>query len=250
MGRYDATWAAGKVDGVDVLVAGAAKLVGKKATVTIGRVLEGQAFATLVPSGEVGEGPITFESEAEKPTRAPAKRKVTAPADGEEMSLDEVDVASVEELDPGHDIDVEEGGEAEDVADATEDGELAVSGVESEPGIDGATPAKKRTRRGSRGGRRRRKPAGAGVDAAGADDTDGAVDGEPAVGLADDLVAPAIAAVSGPDGNGSVSEKPKAPARRRAPRIHVPGDPDSQAASPDVIQDAIVEVADVTRARR
>ena len=246
VGRYDATWAAGKVDGVDVLVAGAAKLVGKKATVTIGRVLEGQAFATLVPSGEAGEGPITFESEAEKPTRAPAKRKVTAPADGEEMSLDEVDVDSVEELDPGHDIDVEEGGEAEDVADATEDDELAVSGVESEPGIDGATPAKKRTRRGSRGGRRRRKPAAAGVDAAGADDTDGAVDGEPAVGLADDLVAPAIAAVSGPDGNGSVSEKPKAPPRRRAPRIHVPGDPDSQAASPDVIQDAIAEVADVT----
>ena len=125
VGRYDATWAAGKVDGVDVLVAGAAKLVGKKATVTIGRVLEGQAFATLVASGEAGEGPITFESEAEKPTRAPARRKVTAPADGEEPSLDEVDDASVEELDPGHDIDVEEGGEAEDVADATEDGELA-----------------------------------------------------------------------------------------------------------------------------
>ena len=47
VGRYDATAAAGKVDGIDVLVADAAKLVGKKATVTIGRVLEGQAFATL-----------------------------------------------------------------------------------------------------------------------------------------------------------------------------------------------------------
>ncbi len=246
VGRYDATWAAGKVDGVDVLVAGAAKLVGKKATVTIGRVLEGQAFATLVPSGEVGEGPITFESEAEKPTRAPARRKVTVPADGAETSLDEVDVASAEELDPGHDIDVEEGGESENVADATEDGELAPSVVEGEPGIDGVTPAKKRTRRGSRGGRRRRKPAGAGVDTAGADETDGAVDGEPDAGLSDDLVAPAIAAVSGPDGNGSVSEKPKAPVRRRAPRIHVPGDSDGQTASPDVIQDAIVEVADVT----
>ena len=43
-----------------------------------------------------------------------------------------------------------------------------------------------------------------------------------------------------------MSEKPKAPARRRAPRIHVPGDPDSPPASPDVIQDAIVEAADVT----
>ena len=75
VGRYDATAAAGKVDGSRRLVADAAKLVGKKATVTIGRVLEGQAFATLVAAGDAGEGPITFESEAEKPTRAPAKRK-------------------------------------------------------------------------------------------------------------------------------------------------------------------------------
>ncbi len=253
VGRYDATWAAGKVDGVEVLVAGAAKLVGKKANVTIGRVLEGQAFATLVASREAGEGPITFESEAEKPTRAPAKRKVTAPADGEEVSsgeevsFDEGDAAaSIEELDPGHDIDVEEGGEADNLADATEDGELAVTEVESEPGVDGVTPAKKRTRRGSRGGRRRRKPAGAGADTAGAVDTDGAADGEPAADLADDFAAPASAAVSGPDGNGSVSEKPKAPTRRRSPRIHVPGDPDSPPAPPDVIQDSIVDVADVT----
>ena len=78
VGRYDATAAAGKLDGLDVLVADAAKLVGKKATVTIGRVLDAQAFATLVASGGNGAGPITFESEAEKPTRAPAKRRVAA----------------------------------------------------------------------------------------------------------------------------------------------------------------------------
>ena len=84
VGRYDATAAAGKIEGVDVLVADAAKLVGKKATVTIGRVLEGQAFATIVAAGDAGEGPITFESEAEKPTRAPAKRKPTAAPDGED----------------------------------------------------------------------------------------------------------------------------------------------------------------------
>ena len=80
LGRYDATAGAGKLDGLDVLVADAAKLVGKKATVTIGRVLDGQAFATLV-TDDAGAGPITFESEAEKPTRAPAKRRTTA-ADG------------------------------------------------------------------------------------------------------------------------------------------------------------------------
>ena len=71
---HDASAAVGKVDGVDVVVADAAKLVGKKASVTVGRVLEGQAFATLV-AGEGAAAPITFESEAEKPTRAPARRK-------------------------------------------------------------------------------------------------------------------------------------------------------------------------------
>ena len=96
VGRYDATAAAGKIEGVDVLVADAAKLVGKKATVTIGRVLEGQAFATIVAAGEGGEGPITFESEAEKPTRAPAKRKPTAAPDGEDG--DEAVVAETDDL--------------------------------------------------------------------------------------------------------------------------------------------------------
>ena len=71
---HDGTAAVGKLDGLDVVVADAAKLVGKKAKVTIGRVLEGQAFAALV-GGEPGVAPITFESEAEKPTRAPSRRK-------------------------------------------------------------------------------------------------------------------------------------------------------------------------------
>ncbi len=75
VGLHDAAAGVGKVDGLDVIVAGAAKLVGKKATVLVGRVLEGQAFATLLAEGEPVDGPITFESEAEKPTRAPARRK-------------------------------------------------------------------------------------------------------------------------------------------------------------------------------
>ena len=44
----------------------------------VGRVLEGQAFATLVESAEHGAGPITFESEAEKPTRALRSRRKAA----------------------------------------------------------------------------------------------------------------------------------------------------------------------------
>ena len=91
VGRYDATAAAGRSDGVEVLVADAAKLVGKKATVTIGHVLEGQAFATLVTSAERGAGPITFESEAEKPTRAPGRRKPATTTVEDDELADEVE---------------------------------------------------------------------------------------------------------------------------------------------------------------
>ena len=71
---HDASAAVGRIDGFPIVVAGAANRVGKKATVVIGRVLEGQAFATPF-GGEAPAAPITFESEAEKPTRAPAKRR-------------------------------------------------------------------------------------------------------------------------------------------------------------------------------
>ena len=102
VGRYDATAAAGQVDGFEVLVAGAAKLVGKKATVTIGHVLEGQAFATLVASAEQGAGPITFESEAEKPTRAPGRRKpATTTVEDDELAEEDAldaDADGTEEL--------------------------------------------------------------------------------------------------------------------------------------------------------
>ena len=75
VGLYDASAGVGKLDGYDVIVADAAKLVGKKVSVTVGRVLDGVAFA--VPAEEVAaDGGITFEAEAEKPTRAPSKKKV------------------------------------------------------------------------------------------------------------------------------------------------------------------------------
>ena len=92
---HDATAAVGKVDGVDVVVADAAKLVGKKATVTVGRVLEGQAFATLV-AGEAAAAPITFESEAEKPTRAPARRKADEAGPDEAAAAPEAEAAVAE----------------------------------------------------------------------------------------------------------------------------------------------------------
>jgi hypothetical protein len=234
VGRYDATAAVGRVDGVEVLVADAAKQVGKKATVAIGLVLEGQAFATLVSSAATGEGPITFESEAEKPTRAPAKRKIATAASDEEAGNEPIEAAAVED--------------EEIVADELDLGETAAEGPDEDEadadadaaGEDGVAPAKKRTRRGSRGGKRRRKPA-AGAAA------NGAVDGEEIAGVVgdEDGAAAEPAEVADVAGTAEPDEapQPRAP-RRRAPRIHVPDAPGGPPPSPDLIQEAIAETVE------
>jgi ribonuclease G len=178
VGLYDPTAGVGKLDGYDVIVAGAAKLVGKKTKAVVGAVLDGQIFARPAESSVEGTAPISFESEAEKPTRAPGRRKVVT---DDESAMDEPALEAVIEA------------EAE---------------VEAEPeGDEGAMQApaavKKKTRRGTRGGRRRKKPAtgnsapvseGATADEAPADDS---------------LEAP-------------VAATPKGAAARRRPKIHVP----------------------------
>ena len=159
VGLHDATAGAGKLDGLDVIVADAAKLVGKKATVTIGRVLAGQAFATLVDAGETVEEPITFESEAEKPTRAPARRKTapaplrrrrpTTPSAGDDETTSSSKIG----------LEISTSRRSRRRARGRRRSGSGPEGVETEGGV----APKKRTRRGSRGGRRRRKPAGAGA---------------------------------------------------------------------------------------
>jgi ribonuclease G len=149
--RQDGTAAVGRLDGYDVVVAGAAKLVGKKATVQVGLVLDGQAFASLVDAAPSG-APITFESEAEKPTRAPSRRKADTEAEAPEAPV---------EVEPAEDA---------------EEPEVAEASAEEEEDGAAATP-RKRTRRGSRGGKRRRKPATPAAEAADAvSATDGAQD--------------------------------------------------------------------------
>src|SRR5262249_52463015 len=120
----------GKLDGLSISVADASKLVGKKVKVRIERVLNGTAYATLVQTAaqaaKMVEGPITAESEAEKPTRAPRKKKVEEAAAGRPA-----EEPAVEEPQP--------------------------AAADAEP-----QKPKKKTRRGSRGGRnRRKKPAAA-----------------------------------------------------------------------------------------
>ncbi|MBA3347424.1 MAG: Rne/Rng family ribonuclease, partial [Actinobacteria bacterium] len=187
LGLHDAHAAVGKLDGIDVVVGGAAKLVGKKAKVRIERVLDGTAYATLLAGGDKLPDPITFESEAEKPTRAPSRAKKSVDETSDDATVDELEEDDLDDDEPD-----------EEVGEAETDAGIAVAGDdESETPLAADGTPKPKTRRGSRGGRnRKKKPAVAG-------DTD--TDTEPADavetdGLADDASASA----------------------RRAPRIHVP----------------------------
>ncbi len=133
VGLHDATAGVGKLEGIEVVVAGAAKLVGKKVSATVGRVLDRVAFATLADAAAEPER-ITFEAEAERPTRAP-RAKAEPAVEPEAVTEPEV---------------------------VTE----AVTEEPSAPETDGAGAEKivkkKRTRRGTRGGRgRKKKPAAA-----------------------------------------------------------------------------------------
>ena len=214
---HEATAAVGKVEGLDVVVADAAKLVGKKATVTVGRVLEGQAFAALV-SGEPAVAPITFESEAEKPTRAPARRKSDEPATPEAEAAEEPQVEEPQAQEDEQPLE----GEAEGAAAQADE-------------VDGATP-KKRARRGSRGGKRRRKPATAAEGNGAASQADGdAVAAE----LEDDAQREAASA---PAASSDVPPRPKPRSRPRKPRIHVP---DTDTASTAVAEAPEVAIAEV-----
>ncbi len=237
LGLHDAAAGVGKADGVDVVVANAASLVGKKAKVLVGRTLEGQVFGTLVVAGEgATQGPITFESEAEKPTRAPAKRKEALDAGSEmvdgEAGEDDPALNLVQDLEADVD-DLVPDSEIEVVADSQDADSLddETAAVEAVPiGEDGVplTP-KKRTRRGSRGGRRRRKPAGAGVLVEGAEEAVAAGDGT-------GEIEPAVAADDGP---APATPRPRRP---RAPKIHVPVD-ETAAANGDAAAEPVDEPA-------
>jgi ribonuclease G len=173
LGLHDAHAAVGKLDGHDVVVGGAAKLVGKKAKVRIERVFDGIAYAALLSGGDKVAEPITFESEAEKPTRAPSRAKKPA-----EETVDETVEAEVADVEAG-------------VVELEDDETAAEIDSDETVAADGAP--KKKTRRGSRGGRKR-KPAAAATEIASEAESEAVTPSE---------------------------DTPDAP-KRRAPRIHVP----------------------------
>ena len=179
VGLYDVGAGVAKLDGLDVVVANAAKLVGKKVTATVGCVLDGMAFATIADS-EAPTAGITFEAEAEKPTRAPGRRKVPSAPEGEPGVPEPAAEIAEEELEEAAEEPVSEPAEGGAAADAA--------------------PKKKRTRRGTRGGRGRSK---AKAPAEGAGVPDQAVEGD------------------GAKPKPTPKPKPK-PKSKPRPKIHVP----------------------------
>ncbi len=143
--RYDNAAAVGKLEGVDVVVADAASLVGKRLKVRIERVLDGRAYAVAIRKAKEAPEPLTAEGEAEKPTRKPPARKGAAVAKEAEPALEEPVAGEPE---------------AEIESDETAEAEVETPGAEEETPEPGEAPKpKKKTRRGSRGGRKRKKPA-------------------------------------------------------------------------------------------
>ena len=126
VGMHDPHAGVAKLDGYDVVVASAAKRVGKKVKAQITRVQPAVAYATIADAAKDGAAPVTAEGEVEKPTRKPTTKKS---ADGETVSA------------------------AESGEEATPKKKKTVSAAESGE----ETTPKKKTRRGSRGGRRRKK---------------------------------------------------------------------------------------------
>jgi ribonuclease G len=198
VGLHDADAGVGKLDGLDVCVANAAKQVGKKVNVQVERVLDGAAYATLVSVAAAVDEPITAESEAEKPTR----RAAAAPAIAKTAQLD----------DP-------EAEEAEDEEEDADEPETDEPQAESAAAVDGGAPAapKKKTRRGSRGGRGRKKRTATAPSA-----------GDNGAGEPEDVAPPAAARIHVPDpdlgepdessdepaGDGTKPPRPKKKTRR------------------------------------
>ncbi len=176
---HDVNAGVGKVEGYDICVADAARLVGKRVKVKITRILDGTAYATLVEPAVEHEEPITAEQEAEKPTRAtkktPAvvdeapqdetpseepkpKKKTRRGSRGGRGRKKKTTAATPAALENGK-------GAAEQIEKPVAkihvpDPELGEPQAEAdEPTEDGVEPPKpkKKTRRGTRGGRNRKK---------------------------------------------------------------------------------------------
>ena len=162
IGRRDGESGVGKVDGYDVAVAGAAKLVGKTVKARLERVVGGVAYASLVrpkPKAAAPE-PLTAEIQAEKPTRGRRRKAEAPPPEPEAQEEAAPGEATAKKPTRGRTRKAEhaaprEPKAKEEAAPAEAAAELAGEAATADD--EGAAKPKRKTRRGSRGGRGRKK---------------------------------------------------------------------------------------------
>ena len=191
VGLHDPHAGVAKLDGVNVSVANAAKLVGKKVKARIAAVGEGAAWAELVDPVEVADEPLTAEAEAEKPTRA--RRATTRKKDE--------DVPEAGSGEPAE----------EQVPEGEEETEAPDAGAEAEAA---GAPPKKKTRRGSRGGRARKKKtatAAGGASASAEEEPESAEEEPPAAEEPEAARAPAGPVIHVPDRDLGAEQEPEEP---------------------------------------
>jgi ribonuclease G len=226
VGLYDSQAAVGKIGDYEVNVPETATLVGKKVKVRIERTLAGGAYASLAEPGREQFQPLTAESMAERPTRAPAKKTSAKASTEPEPVAEPLAAESVAEPPtraPANKSSAKASAEPEPIAEplTAEHTAATVAAVASGPGSEnqageGQPKPKKRTRRGSRGGRRRHKPPQAGATGATATEE-----------------APGSAVATGNAESARVNQPRTRPATtKRTPRPAGPGGPSAQATAP------------------
>ena len=209
VGKHDLRAAMGSRDGYTVCVGDAANQVGKTVKVRVERFVDGTAYATLVSRAKDGAEPITAEGQAEKPTRKPPARR----SGGASSRTTELDVETPEGAEA--EVEIREAPEEEPVAE-DEDAEPTAEDAAEKP------QPKKRTRRGSRGGRGRKKPTPAkAIEVSAQQDGDG-TSAEPRIHVPDptlgqegDVLEPEPVSANGePQSDDGEAPKPRKKTRR------------------------------------
>ena len=154
VGLHDANAGVGKLDGLDICVANAAKQVGKKVEVQIERVLDGAVYATLVSQAVAADEPITAESEAEKPTRRSASATAATTAKTAELDDPELEDEDEEDEPEADDLEADEPEADEPEAEAVSTADGTSSG---RPEEEDATRLARRTKAARRRPRRHQR---------------------------------------------------------------------------------------------
>jgi ribonuclease G len=208
VGLHDPTAGVAKLDGYEIVVSGAAKLVGKKVQATVGRVLDGLAFAVVTDTAAL-PSPITFEAEAEKPTRAPSRKTAAQPEAEEPAELPAAKAPPARSRKTAAKTPARAAKPRAKAAPAEPEevvAEVVAVGEDVEAPAQDGQPKKKRTRRGTRGGRGRKKATTAATTAQEATTEAPPADGAPRTTPRIHVPAPDLELVTGAGGDDGAPE--------------------------------------------